>query len=289
MVGKRLSVRDSASRCRARSIRSSESLAVVQGETRVEPDRGCALAQQAGADGMEGAGPGQAGGEGVGPFPSASAEMRPTRRIISAAARREKVSSRMRRGSAPREDQVRHPMGERAGLAGAGAGDHQQRSGDPTVAVQHRAQLRLVQPLQMGGWDNRLGALHACIKHGFWFVRKRGPAALTGFETRRGPMPTWHAARPWVASAMSEFAIVSAPTLSEASMRLGRAQEGGPSAASNLSGRRQLRLVNRGIKTNRRVAREALRHLGGNQMKRLSLADDISGTSAILTDIGLVQ
>jgi hypothetical protein len=49
-----------------------------------------------------------------------------TRRIISTAARREKVKSIIRRGSAP-HDEMRHTMGQRIGLAGAGTGDHQKR------------------------------------------------------------------------------------------------------------------------------------------------------------------
>ena len=59
--------------------------------------------------------------------PSTSAAMRSTRRFISAAARRENVSSRMRRGSAPADDQMRDAMRQRVGLARAGAGDDQQR------------------------------------------------------------------------------------------------------------------------------------------------------------------
>ena len=55
--------------------------------------------------------------------------MRSTRRVISAAARREKVSSMMRRGSAPFSIRMRDAMRERVGLARAGAGDDEQRTG----------------------------------------------------------------------------------------------------------------------------------------------------------------
>ncbi len=54
-----------------------------------------------------------------------------TRRSISAAARRVNVSSRMRRGSAPRSMRMGDALHERGRLAGAGAGDDEQR----TVAV----------------------------------------------------------------------------------------------------------------------------------------------------------
>ncbi len=52
--------------------------------------------------------------------------MRSTRRVISDAARRENVISRIRRGSAPLNDQMCDPVRERVGLAGSGAGDDQQ-------------------------------------------------------------------------------------------------------------------------------------------------------------------
>jgi hypothetical protein len=54
--------------------------------------------------------------------------MRWTRRIISSAARREKVSSRIW-GVGPLGEEVGDPMGEGVGFARAGAGDHQQRAG----------------------------------------------------------------------------------------------------------------------------------------------------------------
>ena len=67
----------------------------------VEPDLLGVFAQQPRADAMERAGPGQRIGHDAGVRPSTWAQMRSTRRAISAAARREKVISRMRRGSAP--------------------------------------------------------------------------------------------------------------------------------------------------------------------------------------------
>ena len=69
-------------------------------------------------------------------------------RVISAAARRVNVSSRMRRGSAPRAIEVRHAMRQRVGLAGAGAGDDQQRLRFTVAArapMHHRLALRRIQ------------------------------------------------------------------------------------------------------------------------------------------------
>ena len=77
-------------------------LAVVDGEGRVEADLLGIFAQQPRADAVEGAGPGQRVRHDGGIRPQRPAQqMRSTRRVISAAARRENVISRMRRGSAP--------------------------------------------------------------------------------------------------------------------------------------------------------------------------------------------
>ena len=85
---------------------------------------------------------------------SASAITRCARRVISSAARRVKVSSSMRSGATPCEQQVRDAVRERAGLAGAGARDHEQRrglprrrrgSGSPWVAASRCAGFRRVE------------------------------------------------------------------------------------------------------------------------------------------------
>ncbi len=55
--------------------------------------------------------------------------MRSTRRAISAAARREKVSSSMRPGIGAVDDEVGDAVGKGVGLAGAGAGDDEKRAG----------------------------------------------------------------------------------------------------------------------------------------------------------------
>ncbi len=73
--------------------------------------------------------------------------MRSTRRAISPQARREKVISRMRRGSAPLTIEVRDAMGQRVGLARSGAGDDQQRP----AGMLDRAPLLGVQLVEIGG------------------------------------------------------------------------------------------------------------------------------------------
>ena len=63
--------------------------------------------------------------------------IRSTRLVISDAARRENVISRMRRGSAPFDDQMGDAVGEGVGLAGSGAGDDQQRRDTDPVPSRH--------------------------------------------------------------------------------------------------------------------------------------------------------
>jgi hypothetical protein len=90
--------------------------------------------------------------------------MRSTRRIISSAARREKVSSRMPAGIGALGDELRDAVRQRAGLARAGAGDHQQRvmvccaAGDLTGARcrKWRRALCLVELCQRIGGSARL-------------------------------------------------------------------------------------------------------------------------------------
>ena len=75
--------------------------AVVDGERLLQADAPRVLAQQARADAVEGAGPGQVGKRLRCGKPSTRCSTPPTRRSISWAARRLKVSSSMRCGSAP--------------------------------------------------------------------------------------------------------------------------------------------------------------------------------------------
>jgi hypothetical protein len=77
--------------------------------------------------------------------------MRRARRVISRAARRLKVSSRIRAGGTPASDEVGHAVRQGHGLAGAGAGDdeHGARAtprpsgrGSPNVTARRWASLR---------------------------------------------------------------------------------------------------------------------------------------------------
>ena len=149
-------------------------LAVVDGEGRIEADLPGIVAQQPRADAVEGARPRSARRPAAAPCrPSTSPTIRSTRRAISAAARREKVISRMRRGSAPLDDQVRDAMRQRVGLARAGAGDDQQRPGDRAAAMLDGRALLVVQPVEIGGVErSNQGRRRSCAHEPrFWFVR----------------------------------------------------------------------------------------------------------------------
>ena len=76
-------------------------LAIVNREIGIEPDLVSIVAQQPRADAVEGAGPGQRVSHDVGALPMTRRAIRSTRRVVWAAARRENVISRIRRGSAP--------------------------------------------------------------------------------------------------------------------------------------------------------------------------------------------
>ena len=108
--------------------------AVEHRERRLEPDDLRVLAQQPIADRMDTCRT-TAGVRALSPCcrtarcAQRSVAMRSARRSISCAARRVKVSSRMRSGATPFSKQMRDPMRERVGLAGAGAGDDEQRPG----------------------------------------------------------------------------------------------------------------------------------------------------------------
>ena len=78
--------------------------------------------------------------------------MRSTRRVISAAARREKVSSMMRRGVDPVDDEMRHTVRQRIGLAGARAGNDQERrrAGEVRAAEFNGAALLWIEMREVG-------------------------------------------------------------------------------------------------------------------------------------------
>ena len=95
--------------------------------------------------------------------PMAVAMMRSARRSISAAARREKVSNKMRPGFGAVDDQVGDAVRQGAGLAGARTGNHQQGPGDVRAvrsdAMLDGTALRGVQGIKIGheviqpGWS----------------------------------------------------------------------------------------------------------------------------------------
>ena len=149
--GNRLSVCENPSWCRTRFIRSAESLRSCMVKAGSRPSAGGMLAQDADADAVEGAGPGEAG------------DHRGRRRAEDLAGDALDAPHHLLRRPpgeghqqhAPRvgarEDQMRDPVRQRAGLAGAGAGDDQQRAGDLAVAMQHGAALGFVQPVEIAG------------------------------------------------------------------------------------------------------------------------------------------
>ena len=112
MVGKRLSVFEKPELVAHDGHQVRGILAVVDGEGRIEADALGVLAQQPRADAVEGAGPGQRVGRRAARCRRGrvAGDALDARASISAAARREKVSSRIRRGSAPLTIEMRHAV-----------------------------------------------------------------------------------------------------------------------------------------------------------------------------------
>ena len=128
--------------------------AIQDGEAGVEADRVGIVAQQACADAVEGAGPFQPAGEAA-----VAAERLSADPLGTANHRLGRASGEGQQQQPPGigtlEHQMRDAMGERCGLAGAGAGDDQQ--GRPwrqrprcRQAVQHCSALRRVELVEMG-------------------------------------------------------------------------------------------------------------------------------------------
>ena len=82
--------------------------------------------------------------------PRTAPAMRSMRRVISAAARREKVISRMRRGSAPARIRCATRCASVLVLPVPAPAMTSRGPATCAVAVQHGAALRLVQPLEIG-------------------------------------------------------------------------------------------------------------------------------------------
>ena len=88
----------------------------MDGEVGIEPDLVSVAAQQPRADAMKSAGPGQRIGHNVDRLPFTRLVIRSTRRVISAAARREMPSANPPRIGTV-DDQVRHAMRQGVRLA----------------------------------------------------------------------------------------------------------------------------------------------------------------------------
>ena len=102
-------------------------LAIVDREGGIEADLIGVFAQQPRADAVEGSGPGQRVGHdaGIVAHHLARDALDPARHLGRGAARERHQQDPPRIGAL--DDQMRDPMGERVGLAGSRAGDHQQR------------------------------------------------------------------------------------------------------------------------------------------------------------------
>ena len=133
-------------------------LAVVNGEGTIETDLQRIFAQQPGADGVESAGPGEriAHRRHAWPHDIGRHALDPARHLGGCAARERQQHDPA--GVDAVDDEMRDPMRQRVGLAGAGAGDDQQRAGvdEFRPAVFHGAALVRVELGEIGGGHLRL-------------------------------------------------------------------------------------------------------------------------------------
>jgi hypothetical protein len=132
-------------------------LAVVNRESAIEADTLGVFAKQPRADGVKGPGP----ADGVGHRSGALAQ-RLRRDVLDApahfgrgAAREGQQQHAARIGAV--DDEMRHPMGERVGLAGAGAGNDQKRAGigQRRCAVLHGPALLRIEFREIRGRHGR--------------------------------------------------------------------------------------------------------------------------------------
>ena len=127
--------------------------AVVDREGGIEPDLLGIFAQQPRADAVEGAGPGQRVGHDAGIVAQHLARdpLDPLRHLGRRAARKRHQQDAARVGAV--DDQMGDPMGEGVGLAGTGAGDHQQRGDRPLArrAMLDGAPLLRIEAFEIGG------------------------------------------------------------------------------------------------------------------------------------------
>ncbi len=108
--------------------------AVVDGEGRVEADLLGVVAQQPRADAVEGAGPGERVGRGAAAAEHVAGDALDAPRHLHGGAAREGHEQDAARIGAV-DDQMRDAVGERVGLARAGAGDDEQRRGGTRIAL----------------------------------------------------------------------------------------------------------------------------------------------------------
>ena len=120
------------------------------------------VAQQARADGVEGARPVEAAGQhgGLLAHHLAGDALDTPCHLGGGAARKGHEQDTARIGAG--DDQMGDAVGERVGLAGAGAGNDQQRAGNGAAAMLHRGALRRVQPVEIAGQGGRIrrGDIH---------------------------------------------------------------------------------------------------------------------------------
>ena len=145
-------------------------LAVVDREGGIETDLVGIFAQQPRADAVEGAGPGQRVGHDAGIVADhlAGDPLDPLRHLGSRAARKRHQQDAPRIGAV--DDQMGHAMGQRVGLAGARAGDHQQRRERPLArrAMLDGPPLLRIEAFEVGGcrW-------HGMVVPGGWRITFR--------------------------------------------------------------------------------------------------------------------
>ena len=142
--------------------------AVEDGEVRLEPDRGAELAQRQVGEGVKGAAGHRARA-------IAHQVLDPPQHLLRRAPGKGQQQNRARRDAA--FDEPRDPVNQRASLARAGAGDHQDRS----VAMSHGGELRGIEQLGVLDAEAALVNLFArgaqydhFVGHGVTILPRRG-------------------------------------------------------------------------------------------------------------------
>ena len=175
LAGKRLSVLRQAPLVADEVHQVGRILAIVDRESGVEADLQRLVAQQAGADRVEGAGPGQAFDQRRPPIAQhlAGDPLDAPRHLDGGPARKRHQQDAARVGAV--HDEVGDAVRQRVGLARAGSGDDQERPGHVSAPMLDRQPLRVVQPAEIGRHVGRIrgDVAHAPMKPRFPFVRNR--------------------------------------------------------------------------------------------------------------------